>query len=200
VAPGADLYSIKVLGGNCSGRGDAFAAGLEWAIDEGMSVVNLSLGTTNRRYLKSFYELADRAYYEGCILVAAANNVPPPSIPSLCSSLISVDCDDFADDRSQFTFHPGRLIEIDAHGINVLAPWVNGSFRHVTGTSFAAPHVTGLVARLRAKHPELTPFQIKTVLCAIGRQTSTASNAIARGAGARTVRARRQSVAQKQQP
>ena len=41
-----------------------------------------------------------------------------------------------------------------------------GELSLITGNSFAAPHMAGLVARIMAKHPELTPFQIKTVLYA----------------------------------
>ncbi len=44
--------------------------------------------------------------------------------------------------------------------------WLNRQYVISTGNSFAAPHITGLVALIRAKHPHLTPFQIKTVLLA----------------------------------
>lgn len=191
VAPRASVYSVKVLGSSNSGQGEAFLAGLDWAIDNRLDVINLSLGTTNQRFLTSFYELADKAYYAGCILVAAGNNVPPPSIPSILSSLISVDCREFPD-RSHFTFHPGRTIEIDAHGVDVMAPWVGDTYRQVTGTSFATPHVTGVVARIRARYPELTPFELKTVLCSLGRRTAQTDQLAPTMPGSRAVRAARQ--------
>jgi len=55
-------------------------------------------------------------------------------------------------------------------------PWLSGSTIVSTGNSFAAPHVTGLVARILSKHPYLTPYEVKTVLRAV------ASNAVAQGA------------------
>ena len=191
IAPEAKLYSIKVLGEYLSGKGEAFLAGLRWAIDNGMDVVNLSLGTTNRRFAEGFYELVDRAYWAGCLLVAAANNVEPPSIPSIFSSLIAVGGRAF-DDPLKFTFHASRLIELDAHGIDVTCPWLDGTYRRVTGTSFATPHVTGLVARIRSKHPSLTPFQVKTVLCAIGRRNFEQVAHRARAGGSRAIRVRRE--------
>jgi len=195
IAPEAHLFSVKVLGAANFGQGDAFLAGLRWAIENRMDVVNMSLGTTNRRYLGAFSELVDLAYYHGCLLVAAANNHPPPSLPSIMSSLIAVNCREF-DDPLEFTFHPGRIIEIDAHGVDVNCPWLDDSFRRLTGTSFATPHVTGLVARLRAKHPDLTPFQVKTVLCAIGsRNRELAAGRPGRRLGVRAVRARRRAAA-----
>jgi subtilisin len=49
----------------------------------------------------------------------------------------------------------------------VEVPWTAGRTIHATGNSFAAPHITGLIARLLSKHPGLTPFQVKTVLHAL---------------------------------
>ena len=66
-------------------------------------------------------------------------------------------------------------MEFGAPGINVKVAWVNKGYLITTGNSFAAPHITGLVALIRAKHPELTPFQVKTVLYACASNTRTAS-------------------------
>src|ERR1044072_8218067 len=91
VAPGVDLYSVKVLGANASGSGDMFLAGLDCGIKQKMQVVNLSLGTTKPKYFAPVHDLIDRAYPAGCIVVAAANNLPQPSFPSVfSSSLLSV--------------------------------------------------------------------------------------------------------------
>ena len=68
-------------------------------------------------------------------------------------------------------------MDFGAPGIDVEVPWLSGSTIVATGNSFAAPHVTGLVARLLSKHPHLTPYEVKTVLRAV------ASNAVAKGAG-----------------
>ena len=59
LAPDCELYSVKVLGDGLSGNGRIFAAGLRWAIDNGMQVCNLSLGTTKRDFFGIFHELAD---------------------------------------------------------------------------------------------------------------------------------------------
>lgn len=48
-------------------------------------------------------------------------------------------------------------------------PWLDGATIRTTGNSFAAPHVTGLVARLLSKHPQLTPYEVKAVLRAVSR-------------------------------
>ena len=56
-----------------------------------------------------------------------------------------------------------------APGIDVEVPWLEGKTIVATGNSFAAPHIAGVLTLILAKHPELTPFQAKTVLMALAR-------------------------------
>ena len=81
LAPGADLVSVRVLGPDNRGKGAIFAAGLEWAIERGAAVVNLSLSSRSEALMGIFHDLADRAYFANVLLVCAANNVPGPELP-----------------------------------------------------------------------------------------------------------------------
>src|SRR5438874_2426134 len=163
LAPKVDLYSIKVLGGTLSGTGALFAAGLHWAIENGMQVVNLSLGTTKRDFYPILHELADTAYFRRVVLVAAANNLPVPSFPSLYASVISVASQEDPDPL-HFCYNPSPPVEFSAPGIDVRVAWSGGGYMNTTGNSFAAPHIAGLVARVLGHRPHLTPFQVKTIL------------------------------------
>ena len=163
LAPNAELYSVKVLGADMSGTGVRFAAGLHWAIEHDMHVVNLSLGTTKRDFYAVLHELADSAYFRRVTLVAAANNLPANSYPSLYASVISVACQTDADPW-RYCYNPTPPVEFSAPGIDVRVAWTGGGYVRGTGNSYAAPHITGLVARLLEHWPQLTPFQIKTLL------------------------------------
>jgi subtilisin len=165
-APECDLYSVRVLGERLSGRGATFAAGLQWAIRNGMQVCNLSLGTTRRDYYGLFHELADAAYFNNVMLVTAANNMPIPSFPSVYASVFSVAAHD-QKDPSLFYYNPTPPVEFGAAGIDLRVAWLDGGWITATGNSFAAPHISGIVARILAKHPELNIFQMKTVLQAL---------------------------------
>ncbi|MPZ24810.1 MAG: S8 family serine peptidase [Dehalococcoidia bacterium] len=166
VAPEADIYSIRVLGARLTGKGVVFAAGLRWAIDNGMQVVNMSLSTGKRDYFDLFHELADTAYFRQVMLVAAVNNVEGPSYPSQYSSVFSVAAH-VGKDPFVFDYNPSPPVEFGAPGIDVEVPWLNGQTIEASGNSFAAPHIAGLIARILGKHPVLTPFQVKTVLHAL---------------------------------
>jgi subtilisin len=163
LAPHVELYSIKVLGGTNSGTGALFMAGLHWAIENGMHVVNLSLGTTKRDFYPVLHELADSAYFRRVVLVAAANNLPVPSFPSLYASVISVASQEDPDPM-HFCYNPSPPVEFSAPGIDVEVAWSGGGYLRSTGNSFAAPHIVGLVARLLGHRQHLTPFQVKTIL------------------------------------
>jgi subtilisin family serine protease len=184
IAPKAELYSIRVLGPALSGKGNVFAAGLRWAIEHDMHVVNLSLGTTKKDYFGLFHELVDAAYFKGVVLVTAANNMPVVSFPSLYSAVVSVACCDGlrVDDPTDFFCNPTPPVEFGAPGIDLKVAWAGKGHITATGNSFAAPHMTGLVARLRGKHPGLTPFEVKTVLRTVARNAAAETGAAARPA------------------
>jgi subtilisin family serine protease len=166
VAPDAELYSVRVLGGNLKARGPVFAAGLRWAIANRMHVVNMSLSTAKRDYFALFHELADQAYFQRMMLVSAVNNVPAPSYPSEYSSVFSVAAHAGRDPFS-FDYNPSPPVEFGAPGIDVEIPWRGGKTVEMSGNSFAAAHIAGLVARILSKYPGLTPFQMKTILHAV---------------------------------
>jgi subtilisin len=165
LAPEAELHSVKVLGRR-SGKGSIFSAGLQWAIDNGMQVCNMSLGTTKRDYFVVLHELADQAYFRNVMLVTAANNLPTPSFPSVYASVISVGAHAIQDPML-FYYNPAPPVEFGALGVGVRVAWRDGEWLTATGNSFAAPHIAGIVARILGKHPGLTVFQVKMILRAL---------------------------------
>lgn len=170
LAPECEIYSIRVLGSALSGNGHVFAAGVRWAIENGMHVCNLSLGTTKAEFTQTLHELADMAYFKRVALVTAANNLPKPSFPSVYASVIAVASHEVTD-AYHYYFNPDPPVEFGALGIDVKVPWKDGGYITATGNSFAAPHISGLVTLLLSKHPGLTLFQIKTILKALAGNT-----------------------------
>jgi subtilisin len=172
LAPECDIYSVRVLGANLKGQGALLMAGIEWAVEQGIDVVNMSLSSKSEAMFAPLHDIADEAYFHGSVLVCAANNVPGPTYPSQFASVVSVAAMP-GDDPWDLAYNPRPPVEFGARGIDVEVAWPGPSNEHgsivATGNSFAAPHVAGLVTLIRSKHPALTPFQIKTVLQACSR-------------------------------
>jgi subtilisin family serine protease len=166
MAPKVDLISIRVLGADLKGKGAAFAEGLQKAIHRPVQVANLSLSSKSDTLFPIFHELADEAYFKRVVLVSAANNVAGPSYPSLFSSVISVAAHPDPDPW-RYYYNPSPPVEFGAWGVDVPVAWRDGGQAVVTGNSFAAPHITALVALILSKHPGLTPFEVKAILAAV---------------------------------
>lgn len=170
IAPDVELYSVKVLGPKGSGSGDMFLVGLDYAIKQKFQVINLSLGTTKRDFFAPLHDLLDRAYQLGCIVVAAANNLPYPSYPSIFSSSVVSVVKRPGGDPFNFGYRYGQVIEVVAPGVEVKTTWPGGGYRQLTGNSFACPYVVGIVARIVEAYPTLTPFQIKSILYTLAQR------------------------------
>lgn len=165
IAPAAELISIRVLNAENRGKGRAVAAAVEWAVEQRLPVVNLSLSSRAESMYAAFHEVADRAYFANTLLVCAANNIPGPSYPSLFAAVVSVAAHDLPDPDVWF-YNPSPPVEFGAYGLDVEVAWRDGGRIRATGNSFAAPHIAGLAARLRSRYPSASPFEIKALLAA----------------------------------
>jgi len=163
IAPEATLTSVRVLTNGKHGTGAGLIAGLRWAIDEGFDVINMSLSTGKPQFCLALHELADRAYFRRCVIVASAHNMPVRSFPWPFASVISVASHD-EQDPSVYYYNPSPPVDFFARGMAVEVAWPGGAKIRSTGNSFATPHITGICARILSKHPMLTPFQLKSVL------------------------------------
>ena len=163
LAPACSLSSVRVLGSTFTGSGGVLLAGLRYAIEQEFDVINMSLSTTKKPFAGVLHELADSAYFRRSVLVASAHNMPVESYPWRFSSVISVGSHEEPEPLA-FFYNPSPPVEFFGRGVNVQVPWLGGRELTVSGNSFATPHLTAICALILAKHPELTPFQLKSVL------------------------------------
>jgi subtilisin family serine protease len=147
VAPSAGLYGIKVL--NRSGRGTTsdIIQGMQWAIDNQLDVINMSLGTT--AYIAA-YEVATNAVLDaGIIMVCSAGNSGPGEntvgYPAHFEGVIAVAATDSSDVVASFSSR-GPEVDVAAPGVSVPSTYKNGGYTTMSGTSMASPHVAGLAA------------------------------------------------------
>jgi subtilisin len=163
LAPDCELVSVRVLGEGFVGSGPALIEGLRWAVEQGFDVINMSLSTTKERFVADLHALTDAAYFRRSLIVASAHNMPVRSYPWRFSSVVSVASHDLEDPLA-YVRNPDPPVEFYARGVSVEVAWADGSTLRASGNSFATPHISGICALIRAKHPELTPPEVKTVL------------------------------------
>ena len=163
LAPECSLFSVRVLGAGYTGSGGVLLAGLRWAVEQGFDVINMSLSTTKSQFAGLLHELADAAYFRRTVVVASAHNMPVESYPWRFSAVISVGSHE-EEDPLTFFYNPEPPVEFFARGVGVDVAWLGGGQIRCTGNSFATPHMSGICARILGKHPQLTPFQLKSVL------------------------------------
>jgi subtilisin family serine protease len=144
VGPNIDLYAIKVLNASGSGYLSDVIEGLDWARTNGMQVVNMSLGTSQD--VQSFHDAIVRAYNAGVTIVAAAGNSGGAvSYPAAYPEVIAVSA---TDQNNQIASWSSRGPEVDlaAPGVNIYSTYKGQSYATLSGTSMAAPHVSGAAA------------------------------------------------------
>lgn len=179
VAPGADLYVGKVLGGaEGYGQDSWIMAGMQWAAESGADVVNMSLGdsypTDGSDPMSQTVDVLSAQY--GTLFVIAAGNSGPESIsaPGAAASALTVAATDKQDRLASFsstgplTHSGGMKPDIAAPGVDItaarssqIAGGGEGSYRTLSGTSMATPHVAGAAAILAQQHPDWTGAQLK---------------------------------------
>lgn len=146
VAPEVDLFALKVLDGAGFGMAEWIIAGIDWAVQNGIDVVNLSIEGPHRQALQ---DACDKAYNAGVLLVAAGGNSVaeggPVTYPAAYDSVIAVTATDSTDVPGLFS-PIGEQLELAAPGVSILSTIAGGSYGFLSGTSRAAPYVTGTAA------------------------------------------------------
>jgi hypothetical protein len=184
VAPDAEIVAIRAFD-NKAGGAEATSfqilKGLDHAMRRNVRVINMSFAGP---YDGMIERKLQEAYGRGIVLVAAAGNAgpkSPPLYPAASPSVIGVTALD-ATDHPFLQGNQGKHVAIAAPGVDILVPAPNDTYQMTTGTSVAAAHVSGVVALMLEKRPELTPDDVRAIIA--GSATAIAVTKEARtGAG-----------------
>ncbi|NEX63271.1 S8 family peptidase [Noviherbaspirillum galbum] len=170
VAFGASILPVKVLGDDGRGSSQALDRGLRFAIGKA-PIVNVSLGAENAYSPAAMKEAAQA----GMLIVAAAGNsgAANPGWPARFAreswagnQIIAVGAVDASNRIASFSNRAGDTAGwfLVAPGVNVLSTWMNGQYATMSGTSMAAPVVSGAAALLKQQWPALSAAQIANIL------------------------------------
>ncbi len=168
VAPDAQLYAVKVLDTYGSGYISDVIEGIDWSVQNNMDVVSMSLGTTT--YSQALNDTTANAYKAGILLVAAAGNNGDGNLstddvlyPAKFDSVIAVSAVDYNNIAPVWSAD-GTEVELAAPGVDIYSTWLNGGYANESGTSMAAPFVSGVAALVESKNLSMTPQEIREAL------------------------------------
>jgi subtilisin len=169
-APEAEIGSIRVLGESLAARTAIILEGARQAIERGYHLLNCSLGCGVPEHVLKYKSWVDEAYLKGVHVVAACNNQDSarPEWPGFFTSVLTVNMAR-TDQSGELFYKAGHLVEFAARGVDVEVPWSGGGMKKVTGSSFAAPRVSGMLACLLSQVPEITPLQAKALFHRLAR-------------------------------
>jgi subtilisin len=158
VAPRTEIYAVKVLGDNGSGSFEMIAKGIDWAVENGMDVISMSLGCNYGN--DTLHDAIKRAYQKNITLVAAAGNDGDEykehdniDYPARYPEVIAVAAINKYLQRSWFSSN-GEKLDVAAPGEDITSTYLNNGYAILSGTSMAAPFVTGVLALLIGKHKQ----------------------------------------------
>lgn len=169
-APRARLMIVRVL--DADGQGDilSVSAGIEYAIEHGAQVINMSLGMLRSSDVIQ-HMLAQAEEEHGIVCVASAGNWSgevPAEFPATSSHVLAVAAVD--SDRRAATFTSfGSFVAISAPGVSVRSAFWDGGYVLWSGTSMAAPFVSGTAALLLSVHPDWSQAEVMDRLASSAR-------------------------------
>lgn len=168
VAPEAELYAIKSLNNVGIGNLSDVIAGIEWAMEKDLDVINLSLTSENG---SSFLEkVLKEAYDSGMFIIAASGNakqtLPTGTdvlFPARYESVIAVGSIDVQFNRSKFSYY-GPSLDFVAPGEKVYSTYILPDYEYRYGTSMAAPYVAGIIALYKQAYPQLSHTALRQMM------------------------------------
>lgn len=166
VASDAELYAVKAFSSDGKAYLSDIFAGIDWSITNGMDIINMSLGAQVGS--PAFRTILDRAYEKGVLFVAAAGNDGTGSgdtvdFPARYDSVIGVGAIDQQSNLASFS-STGPSVEVVAPGVGIQSTYLNGAYARLSGTSMAAPYVSGYLALLKQAYPTLTNVELREIL------------------------------------
>ena len=175
IAPAARLYAIHAFSSSAaSAESTTFSIlkGLDWAASKGVRVINMSFAGPRD---PSMERALKNAHDKGIVLIAAAGNAgpkSPPLYPGADPSVIAVTATD-ANDKIFSGANRGKYIAVAAPGVDILVPAPDDTFQLTTGTSVSSAEVSGIVALLLERNPNLTPEDIRKILTTSAKHPGT---------------------------
>lgn len=163
VAGDSPIMPLVVLNANDSATYYDIARAINYAADQGVRIMNISIGGTS--YSSTLQNAINYAWDKGAVIIAAAHNysTDTPYYPAACTNVVAVSATTSSDTLASFSNH-GNWIDISAPGTYILTTSRGGGYGSWNGTSFSSPITAGVAALILSANPSLTNVQVVDIL------------------------------------
>jgi serine protease len=144
---------------------------IDWAISEGANVINMSLG--GGTYYRAGEAATDAAHQQGAVIVASAGNSGSEILqyPASYNNVLSVAAVDTDGTRASFSQY-NEEVDVAAPGVGIHSTYLGGAYAHMSGTSMAAPHVTGAITKVWSVCRQCSNAQVESCLLTTASSSS----------------------------
>ncbi len=177
IAPNARLLAVHAFSSKAATAESTtfqILKGIDWSVLQGARIINMSFAGPRDPSLERALKAA---YDRNVVLVAAAGNAgpkSPPLFPGADPNVIAVTATD-VDDKLFPGANRGRYVAIAAPGVDILVPAPQDAYQLTTGTSVASAEVSGVVALMLERNPNLRPADVRRILTSTARRLGTAT-------------------------
>lgn len=163
IAPDVSIHPIRVFDKKLETSISILVEAVKWSIKNKMDIINFSLGTLEKEHLEPLYKICEIAHLNNIIIVASKSNSNEWSYPAIFENSIGVASNNFQS-CFDYQFLKDEAIECVSKGYQQWALWKDGERKYLSGNSFAAPNITGIVALLLELNPKATLEEIRKSL------------------------------------
>ncbi|HEX2868179.1 MAG TPA: S8 family serine peptidase [Ignavibacteriales bacterium] len=163
------LAAVKFLDGTGNGTTDQALLAFEYCIKNGIKIANCSWGGPT--YIQALYDVISRANDAGVLVIAAAGNFGTdndsrPQYPASYDlpNIISVAANDKLGNLWSFSNYGKTSVDLSAPGVDIFSSTPGNTYKYLSGTSMAAPFVSGAVVLIKSVYPDKTNAEIKSLL------------------------------------
>ncbi len=142
--------------------------GIEWAVQNEMDIISMSLGTT--QYSQALSDSSANAYNTGILLVASAGNNGDGNLstndvmyPAKLDSVIAISAID-QNNMAMSWSADGSEVELAAPGVGIYSTWLDGGYYSMSGTSMAVPFVSGVAALMMQDNADASPDEVRAAM------------------------------------
>lgn len=185
VAPDAKLMVLRVFAANRTASTTNIVKAIDYAWKNGAQVMNMSFGGPGSVCPAVEHNVIQKAYAAGVFMVASSGNCGEncPSTPSVCQYVLTVGATDSSKNVTSYSSSYKDSVDGVAPGHKILSTIPGDEYEEMSGTSMAAPNVSGIAALMISKNPQIPPLEIADTLCKTAEDIPPAGNDVRSGCG-----------------